>query len=53
MTDALTAPLPIVGLPPLIGLGDQSAASCVGDFCEIPEHHTQAIVNKKLDDDAV
>lgn len=53
MTDALTAPLPIVGLTPLIGLGDPSAASCEGDYCEIPEHHTQAIVNKKLDVDAV
>jgi hypothetical protein len=46
--DAPTAPLPI-----LTTLGDPAAASCVGDFCEIPEHHTQAVVNRKLDEDLV
>jgi len=48
--DAMTAPLPIIALTPL---GDASAAACDGDFCVIPEHHTQAAVNRKLDDDAV
>ena len=38
---------------PLQLLGEPSAASCDGDFCEIPDHHTQAVVNRKLDDDAV
>ena len=51
MTEAMTALLPIV--QPLQQLGDPSAAACDGDFCEIPEHHTQAVVNRKLDDDAV
>lgn len=41
---------PMVRLEPL---GDPSAAVCEGDFCEIPEHHTQAVVNRRLDDDAV
>lgn len=50
MTEALTAPQPIIGLTVL---GDPSAAACEGDFCEIPDHHTQAIVNRKLDEDAV
>jgi hypothetical protein len=48
--DATTKPQPIIALQPL---GDASAASCVGDFCAVPEHHTQAIVNRRLDDDAV
>ena len=34
-------------------MGDANAASCDGDFCEMPEHHNQAVVNRKLDDDAV
>lgn len=51
MTEAMTAPLPIV--QPLQTLGDPSAAACDGDFCAIPDHHTQAVVNRKLDDDAV
>jgi hypothetical protein len=48
--DAMTAPQPVIALAPL---GDANAASCEGDFCEIPERHTQAVVNRKLDDDAV
>lgn len=43
-------PIKIVTLLPL---GDASAAACVGDFCAIPDHHTQTVVNRKLDDDAV
>jgi hypothetical protein len=38
---------------PLTFLGDQSAAACEGEFCAIPEHPEQAIVNRRLDDDAV
>ena len=45
MTDARIIPLTIVG--------DSTAAACVGDFCEIPEHHEQAVVNARLDDDNV
>lgn len=48
--DAMTAPVPIIALRQL---GAPSADACVGDFCAIPEHHTQAVVNRKLDDDAV
>jgi len=43
--DAATTPLTIVGSP--------DAAACEGDFCEIPEHHTQAQVNRQLDADLV
>jgi hypothetical protein len=48
--DAMTAPVPMITLQPL---GDSAAASCDGDFCAIPDHHTQAVINRKLDDDAV
>jgi hypothetical protein len=41
MTDAATKPLEI--------LGDANAAACEGDFCEIPAHHEQAIVNRRID----
>ncbi|CAN5273566.1 hypothetical protein BH09ACT3_BH09ACT3_14770 [soil metagenome] len=45
MTDATTLPLQLVG--------DADAAACVGEFCAIPAHPEQAVVNRKLDDDAV
>ena len=38
---------------PLVIVGDADAAVCEGDFCEIPEHHEQAIVNRALDADRV
>ncbi len=47
MTEAMTAPLPIV--QQLQQLGDPLAAACDGDFCEIPDHHTQAVINRRLD----
>jgi len=50
MTDAVTIPASVT---PLQLVGDADAAACVGDFCAIPEHHEQAVVNRKLDDDAV
>ncbi|WP_187270516.1 hypothetical protein [Lacisediminihabitans profunda] len=45
MTDSQTLPLHIVG--------DPNAASCDGDFCAIPDHHEQAVVNRRLDEDLV
>jgi hypothetical protein len=45
MTDAATKPLTIIG--------DPSAAACDGDFCDIPDHHEQSIVNRRLDDNRV
>jgi len=44
MTDAAMNPLQILG---------DSAAAGVGDFCEVPEHHSQSVVNRRLDEDAV
>jgi hypothetical protein len=45
MTDA--------GLTPLQILGDLDAASCDGDVCILPEHREHAIMNRRLDEDAV
>ena len=45
MTEPTTSPLTLIG--------DPTAAACDGEFCEIPEHHEQAIVNLRLDEDAV
>ena len=44
MTDAATKPLQMLG---------DSAAACIGDFCEVPAHRSQAVVNRRLDEDAV
>lgn len=44
MTDAATKPLQLRG---------DSAAACIGDVCEVPEHYSQAIVNRRLDEDTV
>jgi len=38
---------------PLLIIGSTDAAVCEGDFCEIPQHHEQAIVNRALDSDRV
>jgi hypothetical protein len=41
MPDAPTMPIQIVG--------DLGGGVCEGDFCEIPEHHEQAVVNRAID----
>ncbi len=39
---------------PLLKIVDTPAApSCDGDFCVIPEHHTQAAVNRRVDSDDI
>jgi hypothetical protein len=48
--DAATLPIPVVRLQ---SLGDPAADACEGDSCLIPDHHEQAVINRKLDDDAV
>ncbi len=49
MTDAVSQRV----TTPLILGGDPTAAACVGEFCAIPDHHEQSIVNRRLDEDAV
>lgn len=46
----MTMPLPII---PLRSLGDPTADACEGEVCAIPDHHTQAVINRKVDDDAI
>lgn len=54
MTDAMTSPVTV--LPPafqLTPLGSPDAAACEGDVCVIPDHHEQAVVNRRIDDGAI
>ena len=61
MSEAVTASTPVVGeagvvaggAPGLQLVGDQDAAVCDGDFCEIPAHHEQTVMNRRVDDDRV
>ena len=34
-------------------LGDPEAESCEGEFCEIPAHHEQAVMNRRVDEDRI
>jgi hypothetical protein len=34
-------------------LGDAEAESCEGEFCEIPDHHEQAVMNRRVDSDLI
>jgi hypothetical protein len=43
----------VTNTQPLLIVGEADAAVCEGDFCEIPEHHNQAVVNRALDSDNV
>ncbi len=45
MADAVQIKLEIIG--------DPTAAACDGDFCAIPDHHEQSVVNRRLDEDNV
>lgn len=53
MTDAVTMPPTLPARIPLTLVGDPTAAACEGDFCAIPAHHEQAVVNRRLDEDLV
>lgn len=57
MSEAMTASVPIVtteaATPKLQLLGDADAASCDGDFCQIPAHHEQAVMNRRVDSDLI
>jgi hypothetical protein len=48
--DAATLPIPIVRLQ---RVGNPAADACEGDSCRIPEHHQQAVINRRIDDNAV
>ncbi len=35
---------------PLVMVGEPEAAACAGDACEAPEHLSQLLVNRRLDE---
>ncbi len=39
--------------PPLTILGSSDAEACEGEFCEIPAHHEQAVMNRRVDEDRI
>lgn len=61
MSEAMTTsiPVPIEGalVTPAAAklqlLGEPDAASCDGEFCEIPAHHEQAVMNRRVDGDLI
>lgn len=57
MSEAMTASIPVVApevsAPKLQLLGEADAATCEGDFCEIPAHHEQAVMNRRVDSDLI
>jgi hypothetical protein len=34
-------------------LGETDADACEGEFCEIPPHHEQAVMNRRVDSDQI
>jgi hypothetical protein len=55
MSDAMTKPVPDVTLaaPQLQLVGDVDADACVGEFCELPAHREQAVMNRRVDSDLI
>ncbi|MDP9027549.1 MAG: hypothetical protein M3N46_08320 [Actinomycetota bacterium] len=55
MSDAMTqsAPTSEPTGPKLQLIGAADAEACVGEFCELPAHREQAVMNRRVDLDAV
>jgi len=34
-------------------LGDIDAETCEGEFCELPAHREQAVMNRRVDEDRI
>ncbi|HEY4225271.1 MAG TPA: hypothetical protein VGM70_05610 [Pseudolysinimonas sp.] len=34
-------------------LGDVDAASCDGEFCELPAHREHSVMNRRVDEDRI
>ncbi len=54
MNDAMTVSPPIADAAPELKLqllGEVDAAVCDGDFCELPAHREQAVMNRRVDSD--
>ena len=48
--DAVTKPLPIFALQQV---GDPNVGVCEGDACIVDSHHSQAFVNRQIDEGLV
>jgi hypothetical protein len=57
MSESMTASIPVVpvetGARKLQPLGEADAASCEGEFCELPAHREQAVMNRRVDSDLI
>jgi hypothetical protein len=55
MTDAMIQALPDApaAAPKLQLVGDVDADACVGEFCELPAHREQAVMNRRIDSDLI
>ncbi len=59
MSDAMTVPtttIPSDGVqhaPALQLIGSSDAESCEGEFCELPAHREQAVMNRRVDSDQI
>jgi hypothetical protein len=43
----------VTNTQPLLIIAAPEAEFCEGDFCAIPDHHEQAVVNRAIDSDRV
>ncbi len=39
--------------PKLQVLGELDAEACVGEFCELPAHREQSVINRRVDSDQI
>lgn len=55
MSDAMTKPVPdvVAAAPKLQLVGDADAEACVGEFCALPAHREQSVMNRRVDSDQI
>jgi len=55
MNDATSVPGVTVppAAPVLKLVGDVDADACAGEFCELPAHREQAVMNRRIDSDLI
>jgi hypothetical protein len=52
MSDAVAVGVGI-DAPRLQLLGESDAEACEGEFCELPAHREQAVMNRRIDSDEI
>jgi hypothetical protein len=55
MSDAMTKTVPdAIGPAAKLQLvGEADAEACVGEFCELPAHREQSVMNRRIDSDQI